>query len=109
MDSDCLAFVRAFARPMRLKPDHLILDGFDGDYFLIFNFEPADECPDAEGTCDINLVPLDSDDYLADQYRLAIDADRDSVIRLLDALGLHRFSDSVRAAVAIATAPTEAS
>lgn len=104
MDSECFKFVQSFTRPMRCRPDHLILDGFDIDYFLIFNFEPAPECPDAEGTCDINLVPLESEDFLADQYRLVIDADQDAVIRFLDAMGLHRFSSDVRSAISNATA-----
>ncbi len=88
--------VKAFTRPLRGRPDHLILDSFDHEYFLIFNFEPDNENPKALGTCDIELVPLLAEDYLAESYRLVADANKHGIMRLLAALGVERFSDKVK-------------
>ena len=90
--------MRQFTRPMRGRPDHLILDEFDCEFFLIFNFEEDPETPASHDTCDIQIVPLEAEDFLAESIRLVANAKQHDVMRLLAALGVQRFSDKVKTA-----------
>lgn len=98
--SDCFSFVQRFTRPVRGRPRHLLLDSFDFEFCVVFNFDDSPEDPEAAGTCDIQVVHLPTNDVLADSIRLIANADKGRVIAFLDVLGLDRFSHSVRIAVA---------
>lgn len=101
--------VKTFTRPMRGRPDHLILDGFDHEYFLMFDFGPDPENPKfREGNCDIELVPLPADDFIAESLRLVSNANKFGVMRLLAALGLDRFDDKVKTAFYASSNPLRA-
>jgi hypothetical protein len=92
-----LEFVRQFTRPMRNCPNHLILDGFSGEWYLVFNFEEDPELdPKYHGTCDIHVVPLMADDYL--HLRVVENANKHGVMRFLAALGIQRFDEKTKAA-----------
>ncbi len=90
--------VRTFTRPKRGKPNHLILDSFDHEYYLIFDFDEDPEEPKTIGTCDICLVPLMTADPVADTVCLVSCANKFGVMRMIAALGLDRFDERVKAA-----------
>lgn len=87
-----------FTRPKRGYPWRRILDGFGADFFIVFDYEDCPEFPNTIGKCDIQIVPLQSDDYLADAITVVSDADRYGVLRFLAALGISRFDDRVKSA-----------
>lgn len=97
-DSSLMKFVRRFTRPVRRRPHHLLLDSFDHEFCIIFNFETDPETPESIGTCDIEIVPLPSDDILADAFRVVDNANKHGVLRFLAALGIQRFDDRVKSA-----------
>jgi len=97
-DDGLYKFVKTFTRPVRRCPRHLLLDSFDFEFCIVFNFSPSPEDPKADGTCDIHIVPLPSQDVLADGVRLVANANRHGVMRFLAALGIQRFDDKTKAA-----------
>lgn len=101
-------FVKGFTRPMRGRPTQLILDGFDSWFFIRFDFDEDPETPEAKGTCDILIVPLRSDDYLADAIRIVWNANKHKVMRFLAAIGIERFDNKVKTAFYASTNPLRA-
>ncbi len=99
-------YVKQFARPMRGRPERLILDGFDSQCFILFDFEADPETPESLGTCDIGVVPLHCGDYsLDDVIWLVSNAKLHGVMRFLAALGIQRFDDKVKTAFYSMTNP----
>lgn len=90
--------VKTFTRPMRGRPKQLLLDGFDHEYFIRFDFDECPETPAAKGTCDILISPLSSDDHVADSIRLVANANKFGVMRFLAAIGIDRFDEKVKTA-----------
>lgn len=91
-------FVKRFARSMRGRPERFILDGFDHEFYIVFNFEECPESPESVGTCDIHVVPLAAEDSLAAAIRVVADANKFGVMRFLAAIGIKRFNDRVKSA-----------
>lgn len=99
-------FVKSFTRPMRGKPLHFILDGFGADCFVLFDFDDvSDEFPETKGTCDILIVPLASEDFIADSICLISSANKLGVMRFLAAMGIKRFDAKVKAAFYESSSP----
>lgn len=91
-------WVKQFTRPMRTRPTHLILDEFDSDFFLMFDFTDDPETPDSFTTCNIAIVPLHSEDWLADAITVVDNASKHGVMRMMAALGVQRFNEKARTA-----------
>lgn len=98
MESKNYEWVKRFSRPWRSRPGYLILDCFDINFFLLFDFtDVSEEFPETTGTCDIHVVPISSDDFLSDAIPIVSNADKFGIMRLLSALGVDRFDDKVKA------------
>jgi hypothetical protein len=99
-------FLKSFTRPVRRRPTHLLLDGFDHEFCILFNFETDPEMTDEQrGTCDIEIVPLPTNDVVADGVRLVANANRYGVLRFIAAIGVSRFDNKVKTAFYASTNP----
>lgn len=81
----------------RRRHEEFILDGFDGEFYLIFDTDYDPETPESLGTCDIYIAdvgspPMDS----ARRTRVVANCRRHQVMRFLFALGVERFSEATR-------------
>ena len=103
-----IEIVRSFARPMRCKPTQLILDGFDSEFFIRFDFDDDPDTPEAKGTCDILIASIRSDDHLAESIRIVANANKFGVMRFLAAIGISRFNDKVKTAFYTSSNPLRA-
>jgi hypothetical protein len=95
---ELLTWAKQFTRPVRGRPEHRLLDGFDHEFCLLFDFSEDPETPASKNTCDIRLAPLPTTDVLADAIQLVSNANKHGVMRLLAALGISRFDDRVKKA-----------
>ena len=98
--SDLEKWLATFCRKRRTEPRKYVLDGFDGDFCLVFDCEDDPETPEAAGRCDILYEPLPhrSPDYVADRCRIVSNANKHGVMRMLAALGIQRFNEKAKAA-----------
>lgn len=103
-----IEIVRTFARPIHGRPTQLILDGFDSEFFIRFDFDDDPDTPEAKGTCDILIASPMSDDHLAESIRLVANANKFGVMRFLAAIGIGRFNDKVRSAFYATSNPLRA-
>lgn len=92
-------FVKLFCRKMRHQEHKFILDGFDSEFYFIFDCEIDPELPSKyRDTCDILLVPIGSKDSLASAIRIVANANKFGVMRMLTAIGINRFDAKVKKA-----------
>jgi len=91
------SWVSTFAKRKRPAQHHYLIDGFDHEFYLLFDF---DECEEAEtkGTCDILAVLLQPLEAQGTKVTLVSNANKHGIMRLLAALGIHRFNEKVKAA-----------
>lgn len=83
------------AKRVRSNKDKYFLDGFDHEFYLIFDAEDNPERPDTAGTCNILIsIPGEPPGDIA--IRLVADCTRHKVMRFMFALGVERFSESTR-------------
>ncbi len=104
-DRALFEFVKSFTRPVRSRPNHLLLDCFDTWFCLLFDFDPCPEYPESIGKCDIEFVPLPTNDVIADGFVVVSNADKFGVMRMLAAIGVDRFDDKVKTAFYQTTNP----
>ena len=79
----------------RKRGTDYILDGFTHEFYLRFDTaDVSEEFPEAAGTCDIYVVPLDDD---ALSIRIRDNCTKQDVLRLMFALRVSRFSEKTRA------------
>lgn len=100
-------WVKSYARPMRGQKDRFIVDEFDPEFYLILNCEDAPEGVEP-GTCDVMVVPLLSDDPLAEGLPLLLGATKQGVQSLFAALGSGRFKAAIQESMATPDVTTEA-
>ena len=83
----------------RRRGDRFILDGFDNEFYLMFDLSADPENQESIGTVDIYVsevgeVPSNREGKI----RLVQDANRFGVMRMLSAIGIQRFSDATKTA-----------
>lgn len=86
-----------FTRPMRGHPSRLILDGFNMDYFILFDVEEDPESPETAGTVNIAVCRLFAEDKLADSINIVTNANKFGVMRFLAAIGIQHFDQKTKA------------
>ena len=81
----------------RKRGDKYILDGFDGEFYLIFGVAEDPETPDATGTADIYIADIGSHPQDSEtKTRVVTNDTRYKVLRFMLALGVERFSEVTR-------------
>ena len=80
--------------------DWWVLDEFDHEFYLGFNFEDDPETPEARYTCDIHLCYVGSSPQDSkDSFRVFANARGHHVLRFMFALGVSRFSEQTKKAM----------
>ena len=77
---------------------YFILDGFDTEFYLLFDASEDPETPEAKGSVDICIARV-GEPPPGDNVRVVENANNQGVMRFIFALGAHRFSEKTRKAL----------
>lgn len=108
IDDTTWIFVRRFTSPVHRYPHALLLDGFDYEFCIAFDFATYKDVPRKPGCCDIAIVPLPCQDIADEGITLIANANKHGVMRLIAALGISRFDDRVKKAFYAMSSPLRA-
>lgn len=79
---------------------YFILDGFDNEFYLVFDASEDEEEPSSKGKVDILVAHIGSHPHDSEsKMRVVTNASKQGIMRFMFAIGVSRFDEQVRKAL----------